>query len=265
MLLPEHRLVSADALAELYEWPASRWVRASMVLTLDGRAAGEDGVSGSISSPTDRRVFATLRSMADAYLVGAQTVRAEQYTPVVAKPEFAHARLALGQLPAPTLVIVSGSCAFDWDTSDFARSDNAPIIITSASSSRSRRDQAEAAGCRVLVAGDDAVDLTQALDALAERGLNRIICEGGPSLLAQMSSAGLLDEVDLTLSPMLIGVQPTGVQPAPALSPDGSSDSGRDRADHANGLASLRHLRLVHLLEHDGYMFARYITGKSEK
>ena len=119
MLLPGPREVVTGDLVDLYDWPQARWVRACLVQSLDGALAGPDGLSASLSSRTDRAVLAAVRALADAYLVGAGTVRAEDYGPVVARPELVQRRLARGQAAAPTLVVVSARCRFDWPSSRF--------------------------------------------------------------------------------------------------------------------------------------------------
>lgn len=219
-----------------YTWPSQRYTRACMVMAIDGSIAGPDGVSGSISSDTDRRVLNAARGMADAYLVGAGTVRAERYGPVRERPELTARRQTLGQLPAPTLVIVTASCRFDWQTARFQDSDNRPIILTTSDSDAA--DRAEAARrCDVVVVGDSSVTGQQALDALAERGLTRVNCEGGDRLLSELAGAGLLDEIDLTMSP-LVTAAPRPERPGPAV---------------------LQRMRLHQLLEEDGYLFSRYL------
>lgn len=62
-----------------------------------------------------------------------------------------------------------------------------------------------AAGADVIDCGADTVDLAEALRVLAERGLWRVLCEGGPSLQGSMVAGDLLDEMCLTLSPRLVG------------------------------------------------------------
>ena len=76
--------LSDDDLRAAYAFPARRpWVRANMVSTLDGTMRGPDGSSRSISTPADQRVFALARRDADVILVGAGTIRAEDYRPSV--------------------------------------------------------------------------------------------------------------------------------------------------------------------------------------
>lgn len=237
MLLPQTRTLSSEELVGLYEWPERAWVRACMVMTLDGGVTGPDGLSGSISSPTDRAVFSSVRSLADAYLVGAQTVRVEGYRPVRARRVAQAERRRRGQQAAPTLAIVTGTCRFDWASARFPESDEAPILLTAESSDPGARADAERHGCEVVVVGEDRVDVARAIGALAGRGLTRVTCEGGPELLRQLVRGGVLDEVDLTLSPTLVA--------APARGSLGS--------------AVLTRMRLLQLVEDDGYLFGRYV------
>lgn len=237
MVLPEPSPIDMAGLTAHYDWPRDSWVRACLVMSVDGALAGPDGLSGSLSSPADRAVLAAVRSHADAYLVGAATVRAEGYRAVRAHPVHGPARVARGQLPAPVLAVVSASCRFDWDAADFPASDQPPLVLTTASAAAADRAAAAAAGCTVVVVGEQEVGVGAALAALQERSLTRIVAEGGPSLLAQLARAGAIDEVDLTISPNLAALR----QPA---DPGGSV---------------LTRMALHHVLEDDGYLFCRYV------
>ena len=229
---------SSGDLADVYDWPQARWVRACMVMGLDGSIAGPDGLSGSISSPTDRAVLSAIRRFADAYLVGAGTVRAERYSAVRAQPEAIERRVAAGQAAAPTLAIVSATCRFDWEDAAFTASDNRPIVLTVQSSDPSDRAVA-ARWCEVVVVGEERVEPAAAIAALADRGLTRVTCEGGDSLLTEMVRAHVLDEVDLTLAPV-VAASARPARPGPA---------------------ALAGMRLHQLLEDDGFLFARYFRG----
>jgi riboflavin biosynthesis pyrimidine reductase len=237
MLLPDPSQVDMADLGAHYDWPGDTWLRACLVMSVDGALAGPDGLSGSLSSPADRAVLAAVRSNADAYLVGAATVRAEGYRAVRAHPVHGPARVARGQLPAPVLAVVSASCRFDWDAADFPASDQPPLVLTTASAAAADRAAAVAAGCTVMVVGEQEVGVRAALAALHERSLTRIVAEGGPSLLGQLAGAGSIDEVDLTISPTLAALR----QPA---DPGGSV---------------LTRMDLHHVLEEDGYLFCRYV------
>src|SRR6185312_4764932 len=78
------------------------------------------------------------------------------------------------------------------------------ILVTCGSSDPARRAALQAAGVEVLVAGDDDVDLPLTLELLAERGFEQILCEGGPQLLATALTAGVVDELALTVAPALV-------------------------------------------------------------
>lgn len=255
LLLPDSRPVADGELPALYDWPGTPWLRSCMVMAVDGSVVGPNGLSGSISSAADRAVMAAIRSGADAYLVGAGTIRAEGYGAVRARPEHAAARLERGQLAAPTLAIVSASCRFPWATARFLGSDNPPIVLTTRAAHPDDRARAAAAGCTVVVAGGESVAMADALAALHERGLTRVTCEGGPSVLAAVIGAGLLDEADLTLSPVLVthaaALVPTAAASRP-LVPAGST---------APGESFLTSLRLRQMLEHDGFLFTRYVRA----
>lgn len=224
---------------DAYDWPADRWVRACMVMGLDGSIAGPDGRSGSISSAPDRAVLAAIRRYADAYLVGAQTVRAERYSAVRAQPEVVERRRASGLSAAPTLAVVSATCRFDWDDVAFTGSEIRPIILTVERSEPAAR-QLASRWCDVVVVGAERVEPAAALTALADRGLTRVTCEGGASLLADMIRSDVLDEIDLTLAPLVTGA------PRPA----------------GAGPAVLTRMELTQLLEDDGFLFARYLRRR---
>ncbi|RYE80462.1 MAG: pyrimidine reductase family protein [Myxococcales bacterium] len=200
---PEPRDLDDDEVLAAYPWPdEGTWVRAMMVTTLDGAAAGPDGLSGSISSDADRSVFDAVRRHADAVLVGAGTVRAENYQPMRAKERDAAARQAAGQLPAPVLAIVTRSAELDWSHPRFTESTHTPIVLTveGASGIEGAREHAD-----VIVVPGDSVGAADAIAALAARGLRRIVCEGGPTFLHDIVSADLLDEADITVSPTFAG------------------------------------------------------------
>ncbi|HUN31467.1 MAG TPA: pyrimidine reductase family protein [Trebonia sp.] len=231
-----------DALTGLYAYPPGPgpWLRGNMVGSLDG-AAAVGGLSGGLSSPADRRVFWILRGLADVILVGAGTARAEGYRPTRAGDNWAPLGLRDGRPLTPPLALVTRSLDLDPAAPLIAEApaDARTIVITCESSPADRRKELSAVA-DVIVAGDDSVDLNGALAALASRGLGRILCEGGPRLLADITAAGLLSELCLTLSPVLAGSEPVRV-----LTSSGEAFQAR-------------RLQLAHLLEEDGVLFGRY-------
>ena len=190
-------------LAEAYAYPRERWLRANFVSSADG-AAYVDGRSGGLSSRGDMRVFAVLRVLADVVLVGAGTARTEEYKP--ASHRDALKPLREGRTATVPIALVTRTLGLNLASPLFteAQPDARTIVITCAASDDDLRAET-AKVADVIVAGDEAVDLTAALDALRDRGLGRVLCEGGPHLFGDLSAAGLVDELCLSLSPMLAG------------------------------------------------------------
>jgi len=223
-------------LAALYEFPGPRWLRANMVASADG-AGFLDGRTAALSTPADMRLFGLLRVLADVVLVGAGTARAEEYKPARRRPSLEDLRA--GRPPTVPIAVVSRKLDLDFAAPLFtgAPPDARTIVITCAGSPDDQR-AAAARVADVIVAGETAVDLEEALAVLRDRGLGQVLCEGGPHLLGQLAADGLLDELCLTVTPVLAGPGPTRVvagAPFPA-----------------------RPMTLAHVLTDDGELFCRY-------
>lgn len=219
-----------------YPWPMGKpWVRVMNAVTLDGSVGGPDGRSRSISSPADRAAMAEVRRLSDAVLIGGATLRAERYRPLrAADPD---GRRAAGLAGAPVLVIVTGSCDLPWEEPVFTESEVPPVVVTSTSVPKSLRTRAQEV-CNVIALDGTTLRMRAVIDALNDRGLARIACEAGPRLVAQMIDEDVVDELDITFSPVLAGA----ISPAyPVTSP-----------------------RRWHLEEHwviDGFLFTRYLKN----
>jgi riboflavin biosynthesis pyrimidine reductase len=190
-------------LAGAYAYPRDRWLRVNFVSSADG-AAYIDGRSGGLSSPDDMRVFGVLRVLADVILVGAGTARAEEYKP--ARPRPSLASLREGRPETAPVALVTRTLGLNLASPLFAEAPPSArtIVITCAAADAAlRAETAKAAD--VIVAGDETVDLAAAVGELGERGLGRVLCEGGPHLFADLAAAGLVDELCLSLSPTLAG------------------------------------------------------------
>ena len=199
----------SEAVDDDYPWPSGPWVRALFVMALDGAATGPDGRSGSISGPADRNVLIAVRRWSDAVVVGAATMRAERYKPMKVSESVAAERVAAGQKAAPRMVIVSASLDLPWSDPAYAESMLPPLIVTVASAPADALARVPAT-CEVLVAPGERVNPVWLREQLVDRGMERIVCEGGRSLLADFARSGAVDEWALTVS---------GIMPAGAYSP----------------------------------------------
>jgi riboflavin biosynthesis pyrimidine reductase len=197
------------------------WVTAHMVAGLDGTAAVQGRV-GALSTAPDKALFTDMRTLADVVLVGARTVREEGYGPVRLSAERSAARVAEGRPPVPPLAIVSRSLDLTWDSRAFADAQpgSRTIVVTCASAPTDRLSRAREVA-DVIVAGEESVAPDDLFAQLAARGQSRVLCEGGPTLLGELVAAGHVDELCLTISPMM------GGDPLPvAVSPPGAQLTG---------------------------------------
>jgi riboflavin biosynthesis pyrimidine reductase len=204
LLLPQVRPLAWPDLLDLYGADDDGLLRAGFVVSADGGVAVAGGSRG-LQSPADQAVFTALRAVSDAVVVGAGTARAEGYRPVRVRPEGRQWRSEHGRSGLPVLVLVSRSLDLDPDAPCFT---GPTVVLTCAAADPARRTVLSAVA-DVVVAGDDDIDVRAAVTALHERGLRRLLCEGGPTLLTALLRAGLVDELCLTTAPVLVGTAPT--------------------------------------------------------
>ena len=216
------------------------WLRANFVSTVDGGAWGPDHLSGSINDDADWRVFRVLRAAADVVLVGAGTARHEGYT-ALDRPR---------GLPADDrpleLALITRSGRVPQQLVD---GDRPPLVLTGEAGARTARRMAPADHVLAVPAGHDPdeVDLRAGRAALADRGLRRVLCEGGPTLLAALLADDLVDELCVTTSPCLVGPGPSRIV---AASPAGAP--GEDPRPAGVPASAPVPARLAHLLHAPG-------------
>jgi riboflavin-specific deaminase-like protein len=240
-LYPERAAVAASAvygdlrLAE--RAPADRpYVVANMVMTADGRAALAGRTEG-ISSDTDRELFLQLRAQVDAVMAGTATIAIEHYGPLVRAPERRERRRAAGLEPVPLSVTATRSMELPVDAPLFQDEDTGIVVITSSA----REPPPTPATVTVIRTPGDEPDLVRAMQRLrAEHGIRSLLLEGGPTLLAAMTGAGVVDELFLTLSPKLTGSggEPAILEGAPLPAP---VDLALRSALHEDGFLYLRY------------------------
>jgi riboflavin biosynthesis pyrimidine reductase len=236
--------ISDGQLADYYAYPGDLqrcWVRGNMISSLDGGAT-EDGKSGGLAGPGDRAVFNLMRQAADVILMGASTVRIENYSGVQLSVAQRQERQRRGQAEVPPIAVITASAELDHDAKFFTRTEVPPLILTTTSTIAGARHRLGSVAEVIDASGADPgrVDAAVALRILAERKLFRVLTEGGPSLLSLLIENDLLDELCLTVAPILVG----GVARRIATGP---------------GQAHTR-MRPAHLLTDDeGYLYTRYV------
>ncbi|BBY15040.1 pyrimidine reductase family protein [Mycolicibacterium litorale] len=219
-----------DELIEYYRTPPAG-LRANMIFSADGAAAFA-GRAGPLSDPLDQALLRELRGFADVVLVGAGTVRAEHYGPV--RVEAMSHSWSPGR-PIPPIAVVSLSGVLP--DSLFADPAQRPILVTTQRAADEHRLAADERR-DVLIAGEHTVDVSDVLAEFRRRGLDHVLCEGGPTLLDELVAADVVDEICVTVSPTLAGVQDIG--------------------HGAGALASPRPMRLDHALTHADYLYLKY-------
>lgn len=225
--------VELDDLWPLYALPSAPHLRVGFVTSLDG-AVVLDGSSRALSSPADRVALRTLRAVGDVVLVGAGTARQEDYGPVPLPADLRQRRADEGRPERPAVAVATRSMRLDPAARLLSDPQHRVLLLAP---ERAVAPAGLPGHVEVVRAGRDELDLAGALAALHERGLPRVLCEGGPTLLQGLAGAGLVDELCLTTSGLLVGGAP-GLLPAPLPGP----------------LAA----RLVSLVEADGALLARW-------
>jgi riboflavin biosynthesis pyrimidine reductase len=173
-------------------------------------------------------------------IVGAETVRQEGYRPARAREAFAAMREAAGQGPAPAIAVVTASLDLDFSLPLFTSPLVPTLVLTGAAAAPDRVATAEKAGARVVIAGDGmGVDPARAVRALGDLGFTRLLTEGGPRLLGQLVAAAVLDELCLTVSPLLATGDAQRIAGGPSIPVP-------------------KRFELVSLLEEAGFLYTRY-------
>jgi riboflavin-specific deaminase-like protein len=243
-LLPERReLAVEDAygelrLAELA--PADRpYVIANMIASVDGRAT-LTGRSGGLGNEADKQIFLDLRTQVDAVMAGTATIGIENYGPLLKSSERKAKRVARELDPVPLAVIATRTMELPVQAPLFSDPESRIVVLTN-----SERDPPPCAAHLLVerLAGEP-LDLVAGMHRLRTRHRVRsLLLEGGPTMLAAMTAAGLVDELFLTRAPVLVasGDEPTILEGPPL-------DQALD-------------LELVSLLADGPYLFLRYRLG----
>ncbi|MFJ8577778.1 pyrimidine reductase family protein [Micromonospora sp. NPDC093277] len=191
-------------LTALYGRAARPHLRMNFVTSADG-AVALDGYSAGLSGEPDKRVFGLLRMVCDGLVVAAGTLRHEGYRAVRLDETRRAWRRAHGLADYPTLVVVSASLDLDPAQAAFADAPVRPVVLTRAAA-QPPPGLTEVA--ELVRSGEERVDLAAGLAELRRRGLGQLLCEGGPLLFGTLTAADLVDELCLTVAPLLAGAGP---------------------------------------------------------
>ena len=223
--------------------PAGRpWLMINMIASADGAIAVE-GTSEALGNPADEAVFSAVRACADWIVAAAGTVRAERYGLPRPGPNSRRARLAAGRAERPRLAVVSASLDLDLELPLFADQrpdDDPPVILTGSAPALEAVERLEPVS-EVVRLQSPRPRPAEILAELGRRGAEVVLSEGGPSFNAQLADAAMIDELCLSVAPLVAR---------------GSSP----RIVHGSMRTVPLEMSIDHLLEASDTLFVRYVS-----
>jgi 2,5-diamino-6-(ribosylamino)-4(3H)-pyrimidinone 5'-phosphate reductase len=218
------------------------YVTMNMAMTADGKITSAQRERPDFASRLDRKTMDKYRAEADAILVGAGTLRADDPPLDVRDPEMKEYRQALGKSDGLLNVVVTASASIDPGSRFFTSAHAAGLIVATVEDAPPDRVALLRGVAEVWQAGRGSVDLGELLARLKARGVERLLVEGGGELNWGFVRDQLLDELYLTIAPALLG--------------------GRDAPTVCEGeglaMADQRRLRLLDAVVLEGEIFCRY-------
>jgi len=190
------------------------WVRLVLAVSLDGRLAPPEGGPAQLGGDGDRRALEQALEWADACLIGAGTLRAHESTCVIRDPQLRQKRVEQGRSPQPVVVVVSRQAEFLWSWRFFEQPLQRWLLSPKPPSQGFERWVPLGKTWR------------ENLDELASLDLQRIVLLGGAGLVADMLQLDVVDELQLTLVPSLLGGEHTWVSDTQGLLPASLAQSG---------------------------------------
>ena len=185
--------------------PARPFVTANFALTCDGRISTRNSTPAHFTSKADKRRLLEIRAGCDAILASARTIATDRMTMGLPAEDLRAARLARGQPAHPLRVLLTNSGRISPALPVFAR-DTSPIVIFSTTAMPQRTRAALAAVADVWLYDRPAVDLPDMLATLRrEYRVRRIVCEGGAQIFRALLTAGLIDDIHITIAPRIFG------------------------------------------------------------
>ena len=218
------------------------WIRGNMISSLDGSST-KDGRSGGLANINDRAIFSIIRQSADIIIVGASTVLIEEYSNVCLSINQQNERKKYGQSNIPQIAVITTSSKLKKSDKFFSlNKKQVPFVFTSANNfiNTQKRLNMSAEVVNVSSKNPEKIDFFTIVKFLAERKFFRILIEGGPFILGKLMEKNILNELCLTISPILIG---------------GKSK----RIAISTKQLEVRMQPLSLLMDNEGYFYIRYI------
>jgi 5-amino-6-(5-phosphoribosylamino)uracil reductase len=185
--------------------PGRPFVTANFALTWDARISTHRGTPANFSSPRDKRRLVEIRAACDAVLVSVKTAGADNMSMGLPDPELRAARQKRGQRPYPLRVLLNNSGRINPGLRVFEK-DFSPIVIFSTTRMAASVRNALAPRADLWLHEAPAVNLSAMLATLrAEYRVKRLVCEGGAQVMRALLSAGLVDEIHVTMAPRIFG------------------------------------------------------------
>jgi riboflavin biosynthesis pyrimidine reductase len=238
-VIADFEMSSAKDVADFYRVSSQQHLRINMVVSLDGNFVGPSGKSRDLSGPLDLSVLLTLRLLSDVVLVGAKTAIGEKYRYTAVRDE-----LKTIAAHNPPFCLVSSTLDIPSEAPIFSDSANLPTIITSAGTDSSWQQNYDRLSELAQIQVIDSPELSGSAirSTLHSLGFNRIVCEGGPRLLQTLLASEVVSELDLTVSPTIVGTKPTRGALGDAM----------------------KRLKLDSIAKGEDFLFTRYLLGTEE-
>jgi len=179
-------------------------VRVNVAMSADGKLSSRRREQVVISGPEDFTRVDRLRAEHDAVMVGVGTVLADDPSLTVAHAELVAERQARGEPVQPARVVADSRARTPPDAAILDDAAHTYVLVAE-SAPTDRLEALEASGAAVIAAGDDRVDLAEALAALEAAGVEDLMVEGGGELLFSLFAADLVDELSVYVGSVVIG------------------------------------------------------------
>ena len=181
------------------------FVYMNMAMTVDGKITSTRREYANFTSDLDRRTMDRLRAEADAILIGAGTLRADDPPLDVREPEMQRYRRSLGKPDHLQRIVVSAGCELDTSLSFFQTSGEHPPLVATVEHLDPDRLERLAAHAEIIQIGSPSVDLERMMELLEARGIHRLLVEGGGEMNWELVRLGLVNEIYVTVAPVLLG------------------------------------------------------------